>query len=165
MSDNVSGLIKHIAAAALQGASKKEIAEKYNIKYNTVLKITSRQDYRDHLMKVSNESLNISKASFKAQITTLQEKAFKVLHELLDSDDLKAKVEGLKLFYRGIGMDTEQQQQSDTNIIVNLPGQPTGRVVEAEVSHGDTVEDGQDQEGISGIDFKEFEVEGDTGER
>jgi len=139
-------LLRQVGALALVGGSYREIAKKLNITEDNVKRIQKTSEYKDYIKRLADETVATAKNLYRAQLVGMQHKVVRIMHELLDSDSKKDKIEGIKLFYRGIGLDEVEQQQGDTNLVINLPGMEQ-KIVNAEkgdIEDATNIQDGSD---------------------
>lgn len=110
-------LLERCAILKLSGSSQKAIAAELNISERQV-KLMLNSDEFPEVVKNLGESLSAeAKNKLRKGLAGLVDKSLKVLEANLEEGELEA----VKIVFRGLGFDQQDQKQVDTQIQVILP--------------------------------------------
>lgn len=115
-------LIRQVAARAASGESVNALAAHFNLSRRTVNRILALPETQETIKKICDDAVQNAKNLFKAKSEELTPKAFKAINDLLESENGRDKAEGVKLFFRTIGLDKLDEGGGTGTLIVQLPG-------------------------------------------
>jgi len=113
---------KQIAALALQGQSVPEVAQALNISQHQVRKVMGGEEFKALLKRYGDEAVANARNTLKAKSERLAPEVWKTLEALIRSDKGRDQAEGVKLFFRVIGLEKGEEAQGTGSLFIQLPG-------------------------------------------
>lgn len=133
-------LVRQVASRAAVGESINSMAAYFNLSRGAVNRILVMPETQETIKKICDDAVQTAKNLFKARAEELAPKAFAAINALLDSENGRDKAEGVKLFFRTVGLDKLEEATGTGTLIINMPGsgETQEKVVEAEYAVQDS---------------------------
>lgn len=110
--------VKQVASMFATGATKTDIVNTLGVTRVQLGRIMLREDFKSALQSIGDKAVEDARAIIRAQTMDLAVEVKRVLQEQLRENSLEA----VKISLRVMGFDQQQEQKSNTNIQVVLPG-------------------------------------------
>jgi hypothetical protein len=123
---------KQIAALALLGKPAAEIATELNISAYMVRKTMQSDAFKDLMKSYGDEAVTNARNHLRSQAESLAPKVWSAIKRLVESDKGKDAAEGIKAYYRLIGLEKAEGEQGPANLVIQLPGVKSETVIEVE---------------------------------
>lgn len=122
--------VQMVAALAMKGTSVLEMSKQLRMTRYAVNKIMLTEEFKELLKTTADEAVLKAKALLRSRAESLAPEVWETIVRLVRSDKGKDAAEGLKAYFRLIGLDKMEENEGASSITINLPGQKQETVIE-----------------------------------
>lgn len=114
--------LAHTVAGTLEMKTQEQIGKELDLTRSQIAWIVSRPEFQDKIKDETEVAVQSARTKLRHTANRLLPDAIIALESLLRSDASKAQAEGLKAYFRLIGIGEETADASNAQFTINLPG-------------------------------------------
>jgi hypothetical protein len=126
----MEAVTKQIAGLALNGQTVPQIAAALNLGQGLVRKTMQSKEFKELMKEFGDEAVVTARNMLRARVEKLAPEAWEAVERLIRGDKGRDVAEGLKMYFRLIGLDKVEEDKGMGDIIIQLPGIKPEKIIE-----------------------------------